>query len=266
MLERRTKIVATLGPATDSEGVLDRLVAAGLDCARLNCSHGDHDDLRRRAAEVRAASERAGRPIGLLFDLQGPKLRLSGATVPRVVAVGDAVTFVALGHPSPTPDHVVVEFDSSPRGHRPLEIVIGEGVPGSAVERIDGARDRRPCRLPGPCAAQGINVTYARPEPPATTEKDLADLALAGVGGDLHRPVLRALRGGHRAAAQLSRDLGSHAKLIAEIEKKIEAHEVLHEITAVSDGPMVARGDYGVEAGVVRALPLVEGDHPAGHP
>ena len=56
MLERRTKIVATLGPATDADGVLDRLVAAGLDCARLNCSHGTHEDLRRRAAEVRAAA------------------------------------------------------------------------------------------------------------------------------------------------------------------------------------------------------------------
>ena len=78
MLERRTKIVATLGPATDADGVLDQLVAAGLDCARLNCSHGSHEDLRRRAAEVREASARAGRPIGLLFDLQGPKLRLDG--------------------------------------------------------------------------------------------------------------------------------------------------------------------------------------------
>ena len=77
MLERRTKIVATLGPATDADGVLDRLIAEGLDCARLNCSHGSHDDLRRRAADVRAASERAGRPIGMLFDLQGPKLRLT---------------------------------------------------------------------------------------------------------------------------------------------------------------------------------------------
>ena len=73
---RRTKIVATLGPATDAPGVLDELVASGMSCARLNCSHGTHDDLRRRAAEVRAASERAGRALGLLIDLQGPKLRV----------------------------------------------------------------------------------------------------------------------------------------------------------------------------------------------
>ena len=84
MLERRTKIVATLGPATDADGVLDRLVAAGLDCARLNCSHGSHDDLRRRAAAgARRRARAAGRPIGLLFDLQGPKLRLNAARPSR---------------------------------------------------------------------------------------------------------------------------------------------------------------------------------------
>ena len=78
MFNRRTKIIATLGPATDIPGILDALVAAGMDCARLNCSHGTQADLGRRAGEVRAAAARAGRPIGLLFDLQGPKLRLSG--------------------------------------------------------------------------------------------------------------------------------------------------------------------------------------------
>src|SRR5690348_1027548 len=107
MLERRTKIVATLGPATDADGMLDQLVAAGLDCARLNCSHGSHDDLRRRAAAVRAASHRAGRPLGLLFDLQGPKLRLSGEIETRTVERGELVTFSA----SDKPDTVKVEFD-----------------------------------------------------------------------------------------------------------------------------------------------------------
>ena len=88
MLARHTKIVATLGPATDRPGVLDQLIAAGVDCARLNCSHGTADDLRRRAQEVRAAAERAGRPVALMFDLQGPKLRLSAETEQRVVEVG----------------------------------------------------------------------------------------------------------------------------------------------------------------------------------
>src|SRR4051794_41968438 len=87
MLGRRTKIVATLGPATDSDDVLDALVAAGLSCARLNCSHGSADDLRRRHPAVRAAAARAGRAVGGLFDLQGPKLRL-GAGGALVGAAG----------------------------------------------------------------------------------------------------------------------------------------------------------------------------------
>ena len=90
---RHTKIVATLGPATDAPGTLDQLIAAGLDCARLNCSHGTHDDLRRRAREVREAAARARRPIGLLFDLQGPKLRLSAGTETRALELDDTVVF-----------------------------------------------------------------------------------------------------------------------------------------------------------------------------
>src|SRR3954462_1208899 len=93
MLGRRTKIVATLGPATDSDDVLDALVAAGLSCARLNCSHGSADDLRRRPAAGRAGAEPGPRPIGGLFDRRGPKLRLSAAVEPVVVAVGDEVIF-----------------------------------------------------------------------------------------------------------------------------------------------------------------------------
>ena len=187
MLERRTKIVATLGPATDPPGVLDALVAAGLDCARLNCSHGSHEDLRRRAADVRVAAERAGRPVGLLFDLQGPKLRLSGATEPRVVAVGDVVTFVTTSE-QPSPDRVVVEFDKfAALVTERSQIVIGDGVPRFAVERVEGGEVTARAVSPGPLAPRkGINVTYARPELPAITEKDVSDLGLASeLGADL---------------------------------------------------------------------------------
>ena len=90
---RRTKIVATLGPATDRPGDARPLIAAGLDCARLNCSHGTHDDLRRRAGDVRAAAERAGRPIGLLFDLQGPKMRLGAHGRAARLAPDETVVF-----------------------------------------------------------------------------------------------------------------------------------------------------------------------------
>src|ERR1700759_3622576 len=108
MFNRRTKIIATLGPATDAPGLLDALVAAGLDCARLNCSHGNAGDLQRPAREVRAAARRAGRPVGLLFDLQGPKLRLAANTVERRLRRGDVVVLTG-EHPG-GPDRTVVDF------------------------------------------------------------------------------------------------------------------------------------------------------------
>jgi pyruvate kinase len=260
MLSRRTKIVATLGPATDAPGVLDRLVAAGLDCARLNCSHGSHEDLRRRAADVRAAAARARRPLGLLFDLQGPKLRLSADTTPRAVAVGDVVTFAAPGQ-DPTPDRVVVDFDKfAALVTERSQIVIGDGVPRFAVERIDGQDIVSRTVSPGPLSPRkGINVTYARPELPAITEKDVSDLALASeLGADFIALSFVRSAADIEQLRSLAHELGSAAKLIAKIEK-IEAYEALDEIIAVSDGLMVARGDYGVEAGVAR-VPLMQKD------
>ena len=260
MLERRTKIVATLGPATDPPGVLDALVAAGVDCARLNCSHGSHEDLRRRAAAVRQVAAHAGRAVGLLFDLQGPKLRLSGATEPRTVAVGDRVTFVTAGQEA-THDRVVVEFDKfSALVTERSQIVIGDGVPRFSVESIDGDEVVARAVSPGPLAARkGMNVTYARPELPAITEKDVADLQLAcELGADFIALSFVRSASDIEQLRTLAREYGSSAKLIAKIEK-IEAYEALDEIIEVSDGLMVARGDYGVEAGVAR-VPLMQKD------
>jgi pyruvate kinase len=260
MLARHTKIVATLGPATDRPGVLDKLIAAGLDCARLNCSHGTADDLRRRAREVRAAAERAGRPVALMFDLQGPKLRLSSETEQRMVEVGDTVTFAGADAKA-DPGHVGVDFE----GFANLvtersEIVIGDGVPRMVAERVDDGAVTTRVVSRGPLSPRkGITVTYARPTLPAITDKDLEDLALA-VEMDADFVALSFVRSG--ADMQALRDLldekGSKARTIAKVEK-VEGYERLDEVIAASDGIMVARGDYGVEAGVAR-VPLMQKD------
>ena len=260
MLERRTKIVATLGPATDGEGVLERLVEAGMDCARLNCSHGTHDDLRSRAAAVRAIAERSGRPIGLLVDLQGPKLRLGAGVESRAVGRGDGVAFCS-ALASGAAEHVAVEFDKfAALVTERSQIVIGDGVPRFAVERIaDGVVHAR-ALSPGPLAPRkGINVTYARPELPAITEKDVADLSVAAeLGADFVALSFVRSAADIEQLRELLHGLGCGARLIAKIEK-IEAYERLDEIIAVTDGVMVARGDYGVEAGVAR-VPLMQKD------
>jgi pyruvate kinase len=256
---RHTKLVATLGPATDPPGKLDEMIAAGLDCARLNCSHGDHDDLRRRARDVREAAARARRPIGLLFDLQGPKLRLSAGTATRSVAFDETVVFCGAG--SADGDRVVVDFP----GFAGLvtersEIVIGDGVPRLAVDRVEEGAVVCRVRSPGPLSARkGINVTWARPELPAITEKDADDLALAAeLGADfVALSFVRSAADLEELRARLEAH-GSQARIIAKIEK-VEAYQQLDEIIAVSDGVMVARGDYGVEAGVAH-VPLMQKD------
>ncbi len=257
MLERQTKIVATLGPATDGAGVLDALVAAGLDCARLNCSHGTHEDLRVRAAAVRAAAERAGRPLGLLLDLQGPKLRLATDTPAREVLAGETLTFAGPGQGG----DVTVEFEHfAALVTERSQLVIGDGVPRFTVDRVDGALVRVHARSPGSLAPRkGINVTYAHPELPAITEKDLADIELAAaVGADfIALSFVRSATDMERLRSLLA-GFGSTARTVAKIEK-IEAYEALDSIIAAADGVMVARGDYGVEAGVAR-VPLMQKD------
>ncbi|MEA2310300.1 MAG: pyruvate kinase [Solirubrobacteraceae bacterium] len=259
MLERRTKIVATLGPATDPPGMLDALAEAGMDCARVNCSHGGGEDLLRRAAAVREVAARHRGAIGLLFDLQGPKLRLAADTHTRTLERGDTVTFT--GNGAGGEDTVTVDFDGFTRlCTERSEIVIGDGVPRFAVTEVREAGVRARVVSPGPLSPRkGVNVTYARPELPAITEKDLADLAVAvEAGADF--VALSFVRSAADLVQLRERlqELGSHALVIAKIEK-VEAYEHLDEILAVSDGVMVARGDYGVEAGVAR-VPLMQKD------
>jgi pyruvate kinase len=256
---RKTKIVATLGPATDEPGVLDAMVAGGLDCARLNCSHGNTEQLVRRASAVRAAADRGGRPIGLLFDLQGPKLRLSGNTTERWVQPGEAVTFT--GDPSTAPDRVTVDFSGFSRlVTDSSEIVVGDGVPRFAVgSRVDGDVLTEALTAGQLAPRKGINVTYARPELPAITSKDSSDLATAvAAGADFvalsfvrSAADVEDLRGRLHAA-------GSRALIVAKIET-LEAYENLDEIVAGADGVMVARGDFGVTAGLAR-VPLMQKD------
>ena len=258
-LSRRTKIVATLGPATDAPGVLDALVGAGLDCARLNCSHGTGDDLRRRAAAVRAAAAAAGRPIALLLDLQGPKIRL-GDTATSVVSPGDEVTFAVPGSQERAGDVPVVLEGFDRLVSERSELVIGDGSPRFAVEAVADGRVHARATTAGTLSShKGISVTHALPSLPAITTKDLADLDLAAeLDVDLvAQSFVRTADDVRQLRARLT-ERGSQARLIAKIEK-IEAAERIEEILAASDGVMVARGDYGVEAGVDR-VPLMQKD------
>jgi len=177
-LSRRTKIVATLGPATDPPGVLDALISAGLDVARVNCSHGTAQDVRRRAASVREAADRAGRPIALLLDLQGPKIRLADIE-PRTVSVGDEVVFASTGLAQP--GDFAIELDGFDRLVTDRsDLVIGDGTPRFRVVQMRDGRIWAEALTSGPLLPRkGVGVTDAAPTLPAITDKDMADLELA---------------------------------------------------------------------------------------
>jgi pyruvate kinase len=259
---RRTKILATLGPATDAPGVLERLVAAGLDGGRINCAHDGPEEWRRRAGELRAAARRTSRPLALLVDLAGPKMRLDDEVAPRDVAVGEEVVFASDGR---APNGAVragwpglAEAVTVGRS----EIVIGDGTPRLAVidaRAHDGtvvARCERAGRL---APRKGIFVTYVQSPSSTLSERDRADLRVAAeMDSDL--VALSFVRSGQdvRRLRGALEALGSHARVVAKIEK-VEAWEALDEIIDVSDGVMVARGDLGVEAGVAR-VPMIQKD------
>jgi pyruvate kinase len=249
-MTRHTKIVATLGPATDKPGVLDGLVAAGLDCARMNCSHGTTEDVRRRTRAVREAAERAGRPVAVMLDLQGPKIRL-GEIAPRTVQVGKQLVFVAPATPA-EPDDIRVELDGFDElVSEQSDLIIGDGNPRFAVERVESGRVYARALSSGPVLPRkGISVTHASPTLPAITVKDLVDLELAPeLDVDfVAQSFVRSAADVEQLRALLA-ERGSRAQIIVKVER-VDAMERIDEILQACDGVMVARGDYGVEAGV----------------
>jgi pyruvate kinase len=257
---RRTKILATLGPATDPPGRLDELVAAGMDGGRINCAHDGPEQWVMRAAGLRAAAARAGRPLALVMDLAGPKMRLGGGAPERDVARGERLVFAAGptddGGAIPTAWPGLAEAVTVNRS----EIVIGDGTPRLRVVDARPAGGtvtaivERPGRI-GP--RKGIYVTYVQSPASTLGEQDLIDLEVA-CELDADVVALSFVRSGvdvRRLRGALGA-LGSEARVIAKIEK-VEAVEALEEIIDVSDGVMVARGDLGVEAGVAR-VPLMQ--------
>lgn len=265
---RRTKIVCTLGPATDDPDVLEALVRSGMDSARINCSHGEPDDLRRRSRMVREAAGRAGRPIALMFDLQGPKIRLVGETQERDLAVGEPVIFAA-GAPTELADTGDADGDGPVKLHVaftdfiPLltersQIVVGDGTPRFVVLQRGANEVLTTVSSAGRVGPRkGVNVTHAQPTLPALTEKDLRDIEVAAeCGADfVALSFVRTAEDVGQIRDRLS-NLGSEARVIAKIEK-VEAFENLDAILDAADGVMVARGDYGVEAGLAR-VPLMQ--------
>jgi pyruvate kinase len=253
---RRTRIVCTLGPATAEPSVVLALADAGMDCARLNFSHGTHEEHLARIAAVRSAEESLSRPISLLADLCGPKIRISRHVAPREVEEGDIVVFT--GRYDPGSD-VGVTFPQLAEvvesGHA---VLIEDGRIRTEVIDRDGDRLRCVVRTAGTILpGKGVNVPDSTVPVPSLTQKDRDDLAFALAQGVDHVALSFVQRPEDvEELRELIQLAGSGARIIAKIEKA-EAVAALDEITRAADGVMVARGDLGVEIGAAE-VPLVQ--------
>ena len=254
---RRTKIVATIGPASSTPEAIAALIAAGMDGARLNMSHGNHGDHRMRANLVREAEAASGRPIALIADLQGPKLRVGDLETPVKLERGATV--------------VIAGEDTATDGDLPIspavlgsvlqvgnDVLIDDGHVKLRVEAVERGRARCEVIVGGVVSShKGVNLPGVPLPIPSITRKDLEDLEFA-MELDVDFVALSFVRSASdvRALRTLIEARGSTAHVIAKIEKA-EAIAALDEILAESDAVMVARGDLGVEIGTAD-VPLLQ--------
>lgn len=258
---RRAKIVATLGPATDGPNALQRTLEAGVDVVRINLSHGEVADHRTRVDAVRAFSASSGRRVGVLVDLQGPKIRIERFAKGSVtLAQGDAFTLdPAIASDAGDADGVGVAYEQLPQDlSAEDELLLDDGRIVLRVTAIEGTAVRTEVVTGGQLSdRKGINRRGGGLSAPALTDKDRSDLGVAAALDADYVAVSfpRSADDIHEARALL-REAGGSAGIIAKIERA-EALDAADELVDASDGIMVARGDLGVEIGDA-ALPEVQ--------
>ncbi len=256
MIVRRTKVVATLGPACTTPERIEALILAGMDVARLNFSHGTAEDHRERARLVREIAARHGRYVALMGDLQGPKIRIARFTDKRIHLVeGEAFT-LSRSHPLDAGNAQIVGIDypDLTTDCRPGDELLLDD--GRIVLRVDEtAQDalHTTVVIGGELSDnKGINRRGGGLSAPALTDKDREDIRVAAsIGMDFIAVSFPRYGRDIEQARRLVRAAGSSAWLIAKIERAeaVADDEALNDIICASDGVMVARGDLGVEVG-----------------
>lgn len=256
---KRTKIVATLGPASSSDEVLKQLLEAGVNVFRVNFSHGAADEHRSTIRRIRGILKETGCNAAILADLQGPKLRVGVVEEGAVLVPGDRLTFTTEKCEG-TKERVFMTYTQFPRdvrvgenvllddGKLVLKVVSTNGVDEVVAETIQG----------GPLKSKkGVNLPNTRVSLPCLTEKDLADLdvALEENVDWIGLSFVRNAADIHELRAILN-ERGHHAGIIAKIEKP-EAVADIDAILEATDGAMVARGDLGVEV-PMESVPIIQ--------
>ncbi|WP_049621970.1 pyruvate kinase [Frateuria defendens] len=250
---RRTRIVATLGPATDAPGMLERIIAEGVDVVRLNLSHGQPQDHRARAMAVREAARAAGREVGILADLQGPKIRIERfANGPVELVPGEPFVLECRPDAAAGDRHRVgVSYYGLPQDVRAGDVLLlDDGLVALTVQDVVGADIHCTVLVGGTLSdRKGLNRQGGGLSVSALSDKDRADIRLAAeIGADfLAVSFVRSAEDMHEARRLLN-EAGGNASLVSKIERA-DAIPRLGEIIDASDVVMVARGDLGVEIG-----------------
>ena len=253
---RRTKIVCTLGPASSTKEQIQALVEAGMNCARLNFSHGDHETHAKTARLVRETAREARWPMAILADMQGPKMRIGKFANGPIQLVPGAHFALTTDDVEGTQEIVSVTEDSLAADLQPGNTVaLDDGMIRLRVDRVEGSTVHTIVEDGGALSNhKGLNLPGVAIKGPALTEKDRLDLPFAVSELDADYVALSFVRSAEDVME--AKALAGDVPVIAKIERP-EALEALSEILDVADGIMIARGDLGVELGAEK-VPLVQ--------
>lgn len=253
---RRTKIVATLGPATSTPESISALIEAGVDVVRLNFSHGSAQEHQERAQLVRELASRQQRFVAILADLQGPKLRIARFTEGKIeLQVGQPFTLdTGMDKNAGTQDSVGIDYEQLIQDVAPGDcLLLDDGRIELAVEEISGQQIKCRVLVGGPLSNnKGLNKKGGGLSAPALTEKDLIDIETAAqLGADYVAVSFVRTAEDIIQARTLLQKTGSKAGIVAKIERAdlVNTVEELDAVIRASDAVMVARGDLGVEIG-----------------
>ncbi len=258
-MQKRTKIVCTVGPSTDKPGVLDRMITAGMNVARFNFSHGTHEDHAKRISLVRAAAEKANKPIALMLDTKGPEMRIGKFAEGKVQLLANQTFTLTARDVLGTESIVSVNYYNLPREVKSGDrILLADGLISLVVERIEGDDIVTLVQNSGEIsnnkrvAVPGVPINL-----PPVSEQDVADI-LFGVSQDMDYIAASFIQRGADILAirKVVEDAGGQMWILAKIESPTGV-ERIDEILNVADGIMVARGDLGVEI-PAEDVPLVQ--------
>ncbi|MGL4415934.1 MAG: pyruvate kinase, partial [Plesiomonas shigelloides] len=253
---RRTKIVTTLGPATDRDNNLEKIIAAGANVVRLNFSHGSAEDHLMRANKVREIAAKLGKHVAILGDLQGPKIRVSTFKEGKIfLNVGDKFLLDAdLPKGEGDKEQVGIDYKGLPNDVVPGDILLlDDGRVQLKVLEVQGVKVFTEVTVGGPLSNnKGINKLGGGLSAEALTEKDKADIITAAkINVDFLAVSFPRTGEDLNYARRLARDAGCNAKIVAKVERAeaVATDEAMDDVILASDVVMVARGDLGVEIG-----------------